>query len=165
MAFDLFSGTLAITCLIVLIITSISLYYNQTSSKQLVKAQLYDVIDQINAAHQHHFAMTKDIQVKHAQLESDLRKLQSSVKFLESQMQKSQLMSIFTPDVIQLLESQMQGSDKMSIFTPVSMTTTSPSPFITSSSITSTTARPLTTTSTTTTTPRPLTTTTTPRPL
>lgn len=59
MAFDPISGTVSIICLIILIVVSLSLYMHQNRYQKLTDSQINDIIDQINHAHLHHYALTK----------------------------------------------------------------------------------------------------------
>ena len=78
MAFDLISGGIAITSILIIVIATIILYVNIQNNRKREREQLEDVIQQINASHKYLYNMTNkvqhDLQNKQAALQQELQK-------------------------------------------------------------------------------------------
>ena len=78
MAFDPISGTVSVICLIILIVVSLSLYMHQNRYQKLTDAQINDIIDQINHAQLHHYAITKKQRDESKEVMKDVNALKTS---------------------------------------------------------------------------------------
>ena len=78
MAFDPISGTVSVLCIIVLTIVTIALYTHQNNYQKLTESQIYDIVDQINHAHLHHYALTKKQSEESSDILKDLKAIKAS---------------------------------------------------------------------------------------
>jgi len=78
MAFDPISGTVSVICIIVLVIVSLSLYMHQNQYQKLTEAQMNDIVDQINHAHLHHYALTKKQRDENKEVKNDINALKTN---------------------------------------------------------------------------------------
>ena len=78
MAFDPISGTVSIICLIILIVVTLALYMHQNRYQKLTDAQINDIVDQINHAHLHHYALTKKQRDESKEVKKDVNALKTS---------------------------------------------------------------------------------------
>jgi uncharacterized protein HemX len=73
MAFDLISGGIAITSILIIVIATIVLYVNMQNNRKREREQLEDVIQQINASHKYFYKKMND-------MSSDLQKKQTAIQ-------------------------------------------------------------------------------------
>jgi hypothetical protein len=78
MAFDPISGTVSVLCIIILTIVTFALYTHQNNYQKLTESQIYDIVDQINHAHLHHYALTKKQSEESASILKDLKAMKAN---------------------------------------------------------------------------------------
>lgn len=82
MAFDPICTTISIISLIVIIICVLLLYKYQTNTRRLTDVQIEDLVNQINNAHLHQYALIKKLQEDEKALQLAQQKLSTPVQKL-----------------------------------------------------------------------------------